>query len=105
MRKGMILLLLIFLPVGPYPAYGGIKEVCDLQKVADGLRVITPDVKRYLKRMFSSPCGLLKAGEKEAAMRQLKALIPLVESYVGREITREEADRVIRYIEESMVGL
>ncbi len=105
MKGAFVLAAFLYFAVNPLPLYGGVQEVCNLEKVAQGIDVVTPDVKEYLIRVFKGPCVMLREGDREAAMRQLKALIPLIESYVGREITREEADRVIQEINRAMMGL
>lgn len=71
-----VLILTLFLFLLPSPLYGGVKEVCDLEKVAQGIHVVTPDVREYLIMVFGGPCELLKMGEREAAIRKLKPLSP-----------------------------
>ncbi len=108
MKKGMYVLLILIILWGMTfspPLYGGIQEVCSLEQVAQNVKVVTPDVRNTFMMYFKSPCDLIKMGERKAAIRKLKGLIPFVESYVGREITRQEADRIIQYINQALKGL
>jgi hypothetical protein len=80
-------------------------QVCGLEEKVKVIKVVTPDVKDYLIVRSRIPCDYLKMGLRIEARKTLGDYISLVESYVGREITRAEADGLIGHIRQLLMGI